>query len=64
MVENFKKGKVDFTMFDMSGAQQYRNLWPYYYAKTQAVIFVVDSSDKIRMCVAKNELEAMLQNPG
>jgi len=27
------------------------------------VIFVVDSTDKIRMCVAKDELDAMLAHP-
>ncbi|KAA6363821.1 MAG: hypothetical protein EZS28_040652 [Streblomastix strix] len=59
-VEKFKKGHVDFTMFDMSGAGKYRNLWEFYYRNCQAVIFVADSSDKIRMCVAKNELDTML----
>ncbi|KAH7821603.1 Arl6 [Monocercomonoides exilis] len=62
-VEQFKKGKVDFTMFDMSGAGKYRNLWEFYYKNCQAIIFVVDSADKIRMCVAKNELETMLKSP-
>src|SRR4051812_23503312 len=29
----------------------------------QAVIFVVDSADSIRMCVAADELKAMLEHP-
>lgn len=28
------------------------------------MIFVVDSADKLRICVAKNELAAMLNHPG
>ena len=30
----------------------------------QAVMFVVDSSDKLRMSVAKEELEQLLKHPG
>ncbi|KAK2960800.1 putative ADP-ribosylation factor [Blattamonas nauphoetae] len=62
-VEKFKKGKIEFTMFDMSGSAKYRNLWEFNYKNCEAVIFVADSADRIRMCVAKNELENMLQSP-
>ena len=48
----------------MSGASNYRSLWETYYRNVQAVIFVVDSSDKIRVCVAKDELDAMLGERG
>lgn len=51
-----------FTVFDMSGAGRYRNLWERYYRDAQAVIFVVDTSDKLRMAVAKDELEMMLSS--
>ena len=30
----------------------------------QAVIFVIDSSDKLRMVVAKEELDELLKHPG
>ena len=30
----------------------------------QAIIFVIDSSDKFRMPVVKDELDNLLQNPG
>ena len=36
----------------MSGAGRYRNLWEQYYKDAQAIIFVIDSSDKLRMCAA------------
>jgi len=61
-VEQFSRSSIDFTVFDMSGAGKYRNLWEHYYKDAQAIIFVIDCSDKLRMCVVKEELQAMLQN--
>ncbi len=47
-VEEFTKNNISFTVFDMSGQGRYRNLWEHYYKDVQAIIFVVDTSDKIR----------------
>ncbi len=63
-VEAFAKNKINFTVFDMSGQSKYRTLWEQYYAEAEAVIFVVDSSDKFRMPIAKNELDLLLAHPG
>lgn len=49
-----------FTIFDMSGGTRYRNLWEHYFSEVDAVIFVVDVSDKMRVVVAKEELDFML----
>eukprot|EP00241_Pyramimonas_parkeae_P009883 CAMPEP_0114244146 /NCGR_PEP_ID=MMETSP0058-20121206/11180_1 /TAXON_ID=36894 /ORGANISM="Pyramimonas parkeae, CCMP726" /LENGTH=114 /DNA_ID=CAMNT_0001357059 /DNA_START=472 /DNA_END=816 /DNA_ORIENTATION=+ len=46
----------------MSGAGRYRNLWEQYYKDANAIIYVVDTSDKLRMCVAKDELEILLKH--
>ena len=54
---------VGFTAFDMSGQGRYRNLWEHYYKECQGIVFVVDSSDKLRMVVAKDELDMLLQHP-
>ena len=59
-VETFTKDNLGFTVFDMSGQGRYRNLWEHYYPECAGIIFCVDSTDKIRMCVAKDELESML----
>jgi ADP-ribosylation factor-like protein 6 len=59
-VEKFKKGKLDFTIFDMSGQSTYRGLWESYYADTDAIIWVLDCSDKLRMSIAKHELGVLL----
>jgi len=62
-VESFSKQNLAFTVFDMSGAGRYRNLWEKYYADAQAVVFVIDCSDKLRMCVVREEMQALLEHP-
>jgi ADP-ribosylation factor-like protein 6 len=47
----------------MSGQSKYRSLWERYYSDCHGVIFVIDSSDTIRMAVACNELQLMIQHP-
>jgi ADP-ribosylation factor-like protein 6 len=44
----------------MSGQSKYRDLWEKYYNDINGIIYVVDSTDKIRMAVAKNELDQLL----
>ena len=61
-VDEFSKGSLSFTVFDMSGAGRYRNLWERHFREAAAVVFVVDSADKLRLCVAKDELDAMLES--
>jgi len=56
----WKKHNVKFTAFDMSGQGRYRNLWEYYYQDVEAIIFVVDAADTVRMCVVKDELDSLL----
>jgi len=60
--EEFSKGNITFTAFDMSGQGRYRNLWEHYYKECQGIIFCIDSTDKIRLVVAKDELETMLEH--
>ncbi|GLI71658.1 hypothetical protein VaNZ11_016939 [Volvox africanus] len=62
-VDELQKGSLTFTVFDMSGAGRYRTLWEQYYREADAVIFVVDSADKLRMVVARDEMEHMLAHP-
>ncbi|XP_068281034.1 ADP-ribosylation factor-like protein 6 isoform X1 [Nyctibius grandis] len=63
-IEKFKTSRyLSFTVFDMSGQGRYRNLWEHYYKEGQAIIFVIDSSDKLRMVVAREELDTLLNHP-
>eukprot|EP01038_Epipyxis_sp_PR26KG_P004769 gene4769-6690_t len=61
-VEEFSKNNINFTVYDMSGQGRYRSLWEHYYADVQAIIYVIDSTDRLRMCVAKEELDVLLNH--
>ncbi|XP_041663712.1 ADP-ribosylation factor-like protein 6 [Cheilinus undulatus] len=61
-IEKFKSSSLSFTVFDMSGQGRYRNLWEHYYKESHAIIFVIDSGDKFRMVVAKEELDNLLNH--
>ncbi|XP_062258957.1 ADP-ribosylation factor-like protein 6 isoform X3 [Platichthys flesus] len=50
-IEKFKSSSLSFTVFDMSGQSRYRNLWEHYY-----------NGDKLRMVVAKEELDIFLNH--
>lgn len=47
----------------MSGHGKYRDLWEHYYRECEGIIFVVDSSDTLRIAVVKDELDILLQHP-
>jgi ADP-ribosylation factor-like protein 6 len=61
-VEEFSKNGLAFKVFDMSGQGRYRNLWEHYFKEVGGIIFCIDATDKIRMCVAKDELETMINH--
>ncbi|XP_001661251.2 ADP-ribosylation factor-like protein 6 [Aedes aegypti] len=62
-VERFQNQGVFFTAFDMSGATRYRSLWEHQFKSCQGIVFVIDSSDRMRLVVVKDELELLLQHP-
>ena len=53
--KNFK-----LSVWDVAGQDSLRPIWKHYYQNAKAVIFVVDSSDKNRMDLAKNELHKVI----
>ena len=59
-VETVEFEKVKFTVWDVGGQDKIRQLWKHYYQNTQALIYVVDSSDKERVEIAREELNKML----
>lgn len=61
-VEKFHTSNLGFTVFDMSGQGRYRTLWEHYYKETHGIIFVIDSADKLRMAVAKDELGHLMNH--
>lgn len=61
-VKKFRFKNLNMTAFDMSGQGRYRNLWEHYYSGIDAIIFVVDSGDQLRLIVVKEELDLLLKN--
>ncbi len=59
-VESVQYKKLNFQVWDVGGQTKIRQLWNHYYANTQALIFVVDSSDSERFALAKETLQGML----
>ena len=59
-VETVEYKNIKFTVWDVGGQEKIRLLWRHYYNNTQGLIFVVDSSDKDRVDVAREELMRML----
>lgn len=51
-------------VWDLGGQTSIRPYWRCYYPNTDAIVFVVDSSDRERMSIAKQELMAMLEVRG
>ncbi len=53
---------LSFTVWDIGGQERLRTLWRYYFQNTQAIIYVVDSNDPMRVREATDELQSMVGN--
>lgn len=60
-VETLTYKNIKFQVWDLGGQTSIRPYWRCYFANTDAVIYVVDSSDRERMSVSKAELLQMLE---
>ena len=61
-VETVEYKNISFTVWDVGGQTKIRPLWQHYFVNTDAVIFVVDSSDSERLEEAKEELDSILND--
>jgi small GTP-binding protein len=59
-VESVEFRNINFTVWDVGGQDKIRPLWRHYFQNTQAIIFVVDSNDRLRIAEAREELNRML----
>lgn len=59
-VETVRFGKNALTMWDIGGQDKLRALWRHYYANNDAILFVVDSTDRERMELARAELHKLM----
>ncbi|KAJ1666724.1 Arf GTPase arl1 [Coemansia sp. RSA 1646] len=59
-VETVTYKNIKFQVWDLGGQTSIRPYWRCYYANTDAVIYVVDSSDRDRIGTSRDELASML----
>jgi ADP-ribosylation factor-like protein 1 len=60
-VETVNYKNIKFQVWDLGGQTSIRPYWRCYFPNTQAVIYVVDSSDTDRIATSKQEFHAILE---
>ncbi|KAG6853717.1 ADP-ribosylation factor-like protein 2 [Blastosporella zonata] len=59
-IKTFAHGKYTLNIWDVGGQRTLRPYWRNYFEQTDALVWVVDSSDRMRMEDCKQELHALL----
>lgn len=59
-VETLHTTNANITVWDMGGRDKIRGLWKHYYAGTDAIVFVIDSTDEERLLEARAELQKVV----
>uniref|UniRef100_A0A8D0EK17 ADP ribosylation factor like GTPase 5B n=1 Tax=Strix occidentalis caurina TaxID=311401 RepID=A0A8D0EK17_STROC len=59
-VEEIVVKNTHFLMWDIGGQESLRSSWNTYYSNTEFIILVVDSIDRERLSITKEELYRML----
>lgn len=59
-VETIEYKGISFSVWDVGGQDKIRPLWRHYYNNTEGIIFVVDSNDRERVSLARDELHKMM----
>ncbi len=60
-VKTLNVGNFKFNVWDLGGQKAIRQHWKNYYDKLDCIIYVIDSSDRIRMNECAEELQALLE---
>lgn len=61
-VEEVVWRNIHFLVWDLGGQQSLRSAWSTYYTNTEFIIMVIDSTDRERLAVSRDELYRMLQH--
>jgi len=59
-IKTFIHGKYTLNIWDVGGQRTLRPYWRNYYERTDALVWVVDSSDHLRISDCKEELSSLL----
>lgn len=60
MESSFPSPVIRLNFWDIGGQKTIRPFWRNYYEETDAIVWVIDSSDLDRLNVCKSELESVL----
>ncbi|KAH9905068.1 GTP-binding protein [Epithele typhae] len=60
-IKTFVHGKYTLNIWDVGGQRTLRPYWRNYFEQTDALVWVVDSGDRMRMQDCKEELHSLLQ---
>lgn len=62
--EELQMAGINFKAFDLGGHEIARRVWKDYYAKVDAIVFLVDALDRARFPESKKELDSLLSDDG
>ena len=62
-VERLEYKNLRMTIWDVGGQDRLRPLWRHYYENSNGVIFVLDSCDRARLKLARDEVHKMMEEP-
>ena len=60
-VKTLSVGNFKFNVWDLGGQKAIRQHWKNYYDKLDCLIYVIDSSDRIRLNECAEELQSLLE---
>ena len=61
-LKRIQRGHITLKAWDIGGQPQYRTMWERYCVSSSCIVFVVDSADREALPVAREELQALLEN--